>query len=238
LRIRKQEETRDSVLVRFEVQDSGIGIEPDVVPRLFNAFEQADNSLTRRYGGTGLGLSITRRLAELMGGEANVESTPGVGSSFWFTARLKKGGGAAQTQATAGGDAEGVIQARYRHSRVLVVDDEPLNCEVAQIQLEAAGLLVDIARDGAEAIAIARKADFALILMDMQMPVMDGLEATRNIRKMSGYQGTPIIAMTGNAFGEDKARCIEAGMNDFLAKPFNPDALFGKVLRWLEHARA
>ncbi|MEI7429661.1 MAG: PAS domain S-box protein, partial [Betaproteobacteria bacterium] len=149
LRAMLQEESPDSVNIRFEVQDTGIGIAPKVLPRLFETFEQADNSTSRQYGGTGLGLVITRRLAELMGGEVGVQSTPGVGSTFWFTVTLKKGS-VSETFADreAGHDAEQLIQQRHNHRRILVVDDDPMNLEVAQIFLEASGLLVDIAEDG------------------------------------------------------------------------------------------
>ncbi|MDP2825839.1 MAG: PAS domain S-box protein [Sulfuritalea sp.] len=233
LRALKQEETADSVRVRFEVQDSGIGIPSEAMSRLFSAFEQADNSTTRKYGGTGLGLAITRRLAELMGGEAGVESTPGVGSTFWFTVKLKKSAEAIVARTATSFGAEAEIRQRHRGRRVLVVDDEPINREVAQIQLEAAGLAVDTAEDGAEAVTMAQETSYAAILMDMQMPNVDGLEATRQIRKLPGYRETPIIAMTANAFAEDKARCFEAGMNDFLAKPFESETLFASLLRCL-----
>jgi two-component system sensor histidine kinase/response regulator len=233
LRAELQGETSDAAMLRFEVRDSGIGIEPEALSRLFSAFEQADNSMNRRYGGTGLGLAITRRLAELMGGEAGAQSTPGVGSNFWFSVRLRKGGDAAAASTATAVDAEAQLRQRYCGQRVLVVDDEPTNREIALMQLEAAGLLADSAEDGAEAVAMARKNSYAAILMDMQMPTLNGLEATRQIREIPGCRQTPIIAMTANAFAEDKAKCFEAGMNDFLVKPFSPDALFLAVLRAL-----
>jgi PAS domain S-box-containing protein len=232
LRALKQEETDESVLVRFEVTDTGIGIEPEAMSRLFSAFEQADNSMTRKYGGTGLGLAITLRLAELMGGESGANSTPGVGSTFWFTANLKKGEEAAASAATAV-DAEAEIRRRYAGHRILVVDDEPINREVALMQLEAVDLVADAAEDGAEAVSMAQKNSYTAIFMDMQMPKLNGLEATQEIRRLPGYRDTPIIAMTANAFAEDKAQCIAAGMNDFLIKPFNPDEMFATLLRSL-----
>ncbi|TRZ96961.1 MAG: PAS domain-containing sensor histidine kinase [Rhodocyclaceae bacterium] len=233
LRAVKQEETAESVTVRFEVQDTGIGITPEALPRLFSAFEQADNSMTRKYGGTGLGLAITRRLTELMGGEVGADSTPGAGSTFWLTVKFKKGIVAAAAPAPMGVDAEAEIRQNYCGQRILVVDDEPINLEIAQLQLEAVGLVVDTAPDGAEAVALTRKNNYAAILMDMQMPKLNGVDATRLIRQIHGYGNIPIIAMTANAFAEDKARCFEAGMNDFLIKPFIPDELFAILLRAL-----
>jgi CheY-like chemotaxis protein len=133
-------------------------------------------------------------------------------------------------------DAEALIRNRYSGKRILVVDDEPINREVAQIQLEFAGLVVDTAEDGAEAVTLAQESAYAAIFMDMQMPTVNGLEATRMIRELPGYRHTPIIAMTANAFAEDKNRCAEAGMNDFLIKPFNPDHLFATLLRSLSRS--
>ena len=236
LRAVKQRDMEESILVRFEVRDTGVGIPPDVIPRLFRAFEQADNSITRKYGGTGLGLAITRRLAELMGGEVGVESTPGVGSTFWFTVRLKIDRTPTDEVATtaACNDAETRLRKLHEGKRVLVVDDEPINREIAKIQLESAGLSVDVAEDGADAVAMAQDVTYAAIFMDMQMPNIDGLEATQQIRRVPGYRDTPIIAMTANAFAEDKARCLEAGMSDFIAKPFVPDQLFVALLRGLD----
>ena len=233
LRTLKQEENADSVLVRFEVQDTGIGISPETILRLFSAFEQADNSTTRKFGGSGLGLVITRRLAELMGGEAGVVSSPGMGSTFWFTARLKKGVEAPRTLPTEIGAAEADLQHKYFGHRVLVVDDDPINREVAQIQLEAVDLIVDTAEDGLVAFTMAQRIVYSAIFMDMQMPNLDGIEATKQIREIPGYRHVPIIAMTANAFAEDKAQCFEAGMSDFLIKPFDPDTLFTTLLRSL-----
>lgn len=233
LRALKLEETRGSITLRFEVQDTGIGITPEAMSRLFSAFEQADNSMNRKYGGTGLGLAITRRLAALMGGEVGAESTPGVGSTFWFTVRLKKGGEATVVPRETAVDCEAEIRQRYAGQRILVVDDEPINREVALLQLEAVDLAVDMAEDGAEAVTLARKNSYAAIFMDMQMPKLNGMEATLEIRRLPGYRDIPIIAMTANAFVEDKERCFEAGMNDFLVKPFDPDTMFATLLRSL-----
>jgi len=190
--------------------------------------------MTRKYGGTGLGLAITRRLAELMGGEAGAESTPGMGSTFWFTVKLTKSSEAAVAPTQTVVDAEAEIRQRYAGQRILVVDDEPINREVALMQLEAVDLVVDTAEDGAEAVAMAQKSNYAAIFMDMQMPKLNGLDATLEIRHLPGHRDTPIIAMTANAFAEDKAKCLEAGMNDFLIKPFDPDQLFVILLRSLD----
>ena len=184
-------------------------------------------------GGTGLGLTITRRLAELKGGKVGADSTVGVGSTFWFTARLKKGAALVATPATPEADAETLIRQRYAGRRILVVDDEPINREVAQMQLEAVDLVADSAEDGAEAITLAQEMTYVAIFMDMQMPKVNGVEATRQIRQLPGYRDTPIIAMTANVFAEDKAECLAAGMNDFLIKPYNPDQLFVILLRAL-----
>jgi signal transduction histidine kinase/ActR/RegA family two-component response regulator len=227
------EEDSHSVLLRIEVVDQGIGISPEEQTKLFHAFTQADDSMTRRYGGTGLGLIISKRLALLMGGDTGLESTAGVGSTFWFTARLRKGVEAETKQAEEHVDAEALIRKHHSGKKILVVDDEPINREVAQIQLEFVGLNVDTAEDGAEAVTLAQESAYATIFMDMQMPTVNGLEATRKIRELPGCRNVPIIAMTANAFVEDRERCTDAGMNDFLIKPFNPDQLFAILLRSL-----
>jgi CheY-like chemotaxis protein len=174
----------------------------------------------------------------MMGGGAGVKSVPGQGSVFWFSARLKKGDPAAAASTATGNDTEALIRQRHAGSRILVVDDEPLNREIAQTLLEDVGMVVDTADDGEMAVAMARQIAYAAILMDMQMPKVNGLEATRQIRELPDYRDTPIIAMTANAFAEDKARCLEAGMNDFLVKPFNPSLLFATMLQSLSRRDA
>ena len=377
LRARVLEETPQELLLRFEVQDTGIGIDADTLGRLFHAFEQADGSITRKYGGSGLGLAITRHLARLMGGDAGAASTPGSGSVFWFTARFGKGeslpgrhfipalkgrralvvddqpatrlvlcrllqliglraesvdSGPAAVSAvmnaqhigdpfdvvlfdlympaldgletlsqlrrlplasaplpllvTCSGDPHVLVNARragfaevlvkplsasmlhdslQRHflphapspwkryndfdpeaeirrdfggAWLLLVDDDPLNQEVALELLSDTGLRVDVADNGQEALEMVRAVVYDLVLMDMQMPVMDGLAATRAIRALEQGGDMPILAMTANAFAEDRERCLAAGMNDFVSKPVEPPTLFEKLLKWLAYSRS
>ena len=238
LRARLDADLGDSVLVRFEVEDTGIGIAPEHLSRLFSDFEQADSSITRRYGGTGLGLALTRRLACLMGGEAGVESTLGVGSTFWFTARLRRGEPASSDRERPSNRApQASSQPLGAGRRLLIVEDEPINREVTLGLVTEFGLEVDTAENGAEALGLARKQRYDAILMDMQMPVMDGLEATRQIRQLPQNAQVPIIAMTANAFAEDRARCLEAGMDDFLAKPVEPERMEAVLRHWLDRSR-
>ena len=238
LRVRCVEDTQDAALLRFEVEDTGIGISTEALPRLFTAFEQADNSTTRQHGGTGLGLAIVRQLARLMGGEAGVHSKVGEGSTFWFTARLRKEQQLHTEPTAPAGSAQAILLRDHAGARVLVVDDEPVNCEVATTILQSVFEIVDVASDGHEAVRMAAQHHYELILMDMQMPGMGGLAATRQIRMLPGGIVPYIVALTANAFADDKAACFEAGMDDFLAKPIRVEALFATLLKGLLQQRS
>ncbi|HEX8989661.1 MAG TPA: ATP-binding protein [Rhodocyclaceae bacterium] len=238
LRVRLDEDEPGHTLVRFEVIDSGIGIAPEVLPTLFAPFQQADASTTSKYGGTGLGLVITKKLAELMGGAVGVSSTPGMGSTFWFTARLRKGEASAaampdsKTEST-----EERLKREFGDCQVLVVDDDADNREITKLLLRHVWSAVDLAGDGVEAVTMAERNRYDLILMDMRMPRMDGLEATRRIRALPHGGSVLILAMTANVFPEDKLRCLEAGMNDVIAKAVRAEAPLLTILKWLSRSR-
>ena len=231
--------TGDILHIRFEVRDTGIGMTTEQRSRMFQAFEQADVSTTRKYGGTGLGLAICRWIANAMGGRVGVDSAAGVGSSFWLEAKFPLASAAAapacvepaqrvvERPAVEGGleDCAGMC--------ILLVEDNPINQEVASDLLNSVGLATELAQNGAEAVAMASAREYALIMMDVQMPVMDGLEATALIRRMPRYAAIPILAMTANVFDDDKRACLAVGMNDFVPKPVNPQALYAALRRWL-----
>jgi signal transduction histidine kinase/ActR/RegA family two-component response regulator len=235
LRAKLLEDRGDDLHVRFSVEDTGIGIAAEHIPRLFQAFEQADASITRRFGGTGLGLAITKRLTEAMGGECGVESRPGQGSTFWFTAVLQRGHGTLPAPASGGtATAESLLRLRHRGTRILVAEDNTVNQEVLLAMLHGVGLDADVASNGQQAVAMAQAADYGMVLMDMQMPLMGGLEATRVIRALPGWQRRPILALTANAFDDDRQACKASGMNDFIVKPVDAEALYATILVWLD----
>jgi PAS domain S-box-containing protein len=222
-------EQNDNVfLVRFEIQDTGIGIAPEKMSKLFIPFEQADTSTTRQYGGTGLGLVITRRLARLMGGDAGAESEPGNGSTFWFTARLIRGN-ASQTYSPF----PLVFDAELAEQNILLVEDNATNREVFTKLLSKMGLNVDTAENGRIAVEKAKSSHYDLILMDLQMPIMDGLEATQLIRSHTNNRNTPILALTANIFEKARQDCKVVGMNDFINKPVDPQIFYSTLSKWL-----
>lgn len=230
------EETPEAVVVRFEITDTGIGITQEAQARVFQSFEQADNSMTRRYGGTGLGLAICKRLVTLMGGTIGVNSQPGQGSTFWFAVPMQRQENTPitpQTMATTT-CAEQRLKNEFAGTRILLAEDEPITQEISRCLLEDVELVVDIAEHGQQALDLARQHRYALILMDMQMPVLNGIEATQAIRQNSLNQQTPILAMTANAFDEDRQACLNAGMNEHISKPVDPDSLYRTLLAHLQ----
>jgi PAS domain S-box-containing protein len=231
------EQSDDALLVRFSVRDTGIGIKPEALARLFSPFEQADNTISRKYGGTGLGLVLTRKFAELMGGEANAESTVGQGSHFWFTARLQRADEPdavkdAESPVTAGDEGRLLVD-HYSGARLLVVEDVAINRKMMAQILAEVGLSATMAENGAVAVKTLRRDAFDLVFMDMQMPVMDGLEATSAIRALPGCAQMPIVGLTANAFAEDRQRCLDAGMNDVVVKPVMSQVVYNALLKWL-----
>ena len=230
--------TEPGSMVRFEVRDSGPGLSQEQIALLFQPFQQADMSTTRLHGGTGLGLAISRQLAALMGGDIGVESLPGVGSMFWFSARLNPAPHAEGRASTSQASASIVPNLDViKDARILVVEDNPLNQQVAVDLLEDVGARVHLASNGQEAIDLLMQHQFDCVLMDLQMPKMDGLQATRFIRTQPLLSSIPIIAVTANASKQDRGRCLDAGMVDFISKPFDPAHLHATVARWLNPQR-
>ena len=222
----------NQVTLEFSVRDTGIGLTPEQAAGIFEAFTQADGSTSRRYGGTGLGLSICRRLVSLMGGEIRVASEPGVGSTFTFTAGFLRG--AAPDEAPEPALDRSAVRAALTGCRVLVVEDHPINQQVLREILEQVGVSVSIAADGREAVVAVTRMEgrFDAVLMDLQMPVMDGYAATLLLRKQWSAEHLPIIAMTAHARQEERERCLISGMNDHLVKPVHPDRLYASLMLW------
>ena len=241
LRVKRVAQLPDGVVLRFEVQDTGIGIDQAAQARLFKPFQQADDSTTRLHGGTGLGLTITQRLAELMGGNVGLRSEPGVGSTFWFTAHVgvakpeRKRLGARES-AKFNEASEADLRRAVSGMRALLVEDDDMSQEVARAMLDNLGMQVDLAQDGREALDKVQAmgaATYGLILMDLQMARMDGLQATRSIRALPGWGAVPIVAISANTFIEDQRRAMEAGMNDFVTKPVEIDKLYAVLRKWI-----
>jgi CheY-like chemotaxis protein/HPt (histidine-containing phosphotransfer) domain-containing protein len=229
-------------LVRFEVSDQGIGLSKAEMAKLFVSFQQADTSTTREYGGTGLGLAICKELAQLMGGDVGVNSQPGAGSTFWFTAQLGVSHKTMPALMDQIGDAAGemlagahtsAVMAALRSARILLVEDNLFNQQIGQEMLEQAGATVWLANNGADALALLRQGGVDCVLMDVQMPLMDGLEATRGIRADPQLAHIPVLAMTATATTESRMRCIGAGMNDFISKPVQPALMYRTIAKWL-----
>ncbi len=239
VRVEVQDETNEVLRLRVEVSDTGIGIASDDMKRLFLPFEQLDSSMSRRYGGTGLGLAISRRLVELMAGRMGVDSEFGRGSRFWFEMELEKLQADLEDvdSCPIPDSPELVLRREFFGARVLIAEDDPINREVACELLEETGLLIDLAVDGQAAVQLATENLYDVILMDMQMPLLNGIEAVAVIRADAMNRQTPIVAMTANAYEEDRQACLAAGMNDHLGKPVDPGVLFGTLLKWLQNGK-
>ncbi len=237
IRVKKGSETESDMLVRFEVEDTGMGLTPEQQHKLFQPFQQADASTTRKFGGTGLGLAISSKLAHVMGGEIGVESVAGKGSTFWFTARLEKVAEGDQSQDDKAWHAAQMEKKQQlnsmRNSHILLAEDNLFNQQVARELLEQAGVNVAIANNGQQAVDLARKQRFDCVLMDVQMPELDGLEATRMLRADPLTANLRIIALTANAQQSDKDMCHAAGMDDFITKPFLPEQFYATIAKWL-----
>jgi CheY-like chemotaxis protein len=225
----------------FEIIDTGIGIAPEVQKKLFNSFSQADTSTTRKYGGTGLGLAISQRLVNLMGGEISVRSEEARGSCFRFALSLPLGEEARVESLEHSTKTDDSISNRAEEAKlhILVAEDNAINQKVLVHMLKQACHQIDLACDGFEAVEMARQKRYDLILMDCQMPGMDGLDAARTIRSGDGKNSdTPIVAVTANAFSDDRQRCLAAGMNDHVSKPITKVQLDAALERWVLSALA
>jgi CheY-like chemotaxis protein len=229
-------ESPDDVVVRFSVRDTGIGIPSDKQGGLFQQFSQVDASITRKFGGSGLGLAISKQLVKLMGGEIGVSSQEGRGSEFWFTVRLEKQASRKAKPQSSGAARPAYCGLNRRGIRILLAEDNITNQMVAAGILRKLGLQPDVAHNGKEAVEAMRKVAYDLVLMDLQMPEMDGLEATRVVRASGSNTrnpSVPIIALTAHAMSGDSKICLDAGMDDYIAKPVTPVALSTLLEKWL-----
>jgi CheY-like chemotaxis protein len=222
--------------MRFSISDTGIGMSAEQQGRLFQAFGQGDSSVTRNYGGTGLGLVISKQLIEQMGGSISVVSREKIGSTFTFTVNLGVSDLATIFYSEPQNDSD--INTNdllaIRGGRILLVEDNEVNRLVAVELLEQAHLLVDIAENGAIALERLKFQQYDCVLMDVQMPVLDGYEATQQLRRIKACKDLPVIAMTANAMKDDRQKCLDAGMNDFISKPILPPALYALLLKWIK----
>jgi CheY-like chemotaxis protein len=219
----------EQIRLRLEVQDTGIGMSDAVTAQLFQPFQQGDSSITRKFGGSGLGLAICMQLVKLMSGSIGVSSTPGKGSLFWFEVDLPRGTHTSTVNTPIPTNNSDILHGKH----ILLVEDNLFNQQVARELMEQDGAIVSIASNGEEALAWLRKQEFDAVLMDVQMPVMDGYTATQHIRANPAWAGLPIIAMTANARIEDQRQCLSAGMNDFVSKPIEPQQFVSTLGKWL-----
>jgi PAS domain S-box-containing protein len=230
------DESEKDVVLKFAVRDTGIGLTPEVKAALFQSFQQADVSTSRKYGGTGLGLAISKQLANLMGGDVGVDSEIGKGSTFWFTAKLEKSNGdsnGSKNDVADCMDCKDALKA-IKGAVILIVEDNELNQDVMAGLLANFGFDIQFANNGASAVEMVAQRRYDVVLMDMQMPIMDGVSATIEIRKNPAFKALPIIAMTANAMTQDKEKCIAAGMNDYLMKPIYPNDLYRALWKWVK----
>jgi hypothetical protein len=233
IRIAAHDLPDDRVELDVAVIDTGIGVEPALQHKLFGKFAQADASMTRRFGGSGLGLAICRQLVTLMGGTIGLESRPGEGSTFWFKVPCERAGEEAASPAESAGDVPPL-----RAGKLLLVEDNLVNQKVVLAMVEIAGYQVDAVLNGVEAIAALKRKRYDVVLMDAQMPEMDGLTATREIRKLPEPVGrVPIIALTANAMAGDRERYLAGGMDDYVSKPVDPKQLFAAIARCMDERR-
>jgi PAS domain S-box-containing protein len=228
------EETPEQLILQFTVRDTGIGLTREQIGKLFKSFSQADTSITRKFGGTGLGLTISKRLVEMMNGEIWVESDPGKGSSFIFTAVFGHGNASEITVRSSQQQLDESALRSIQGAQILLVEDNEINQQVAQELLENSGFFVDIAENGLKAVEAVEAKDYDIVLMDIQMPVMDGYQATTKIRQNPEFTSLPILAMSASAMTQDQEDAVSAGMNDHVPKPVQPHQLFSSLLKWIK----